>query len=352
MTDATPQPALQRMLTTAWTRRGWLACGLFPVSLLFGALTLMRRILFRLGLFRSARVPVPVIVVGNVMAGGTGKTPIVIALVQHLQARGLQVGVISRGYGRRSRDCREVHDGACVSDVGDEPALIKRITSASVFVAANRLEAARSLLAQHPATQVIVCDDGLQHLQLQRDIEICVFDDRGIGNGWLLPAGPLREPWPRAVDLVLHTGKRPAFVGFRAQRALADHARRADASRIALADLMHPGAKPVLAVAAIAQPEDFFSMLHAAGLQPARTVSLPDHCDFSGWSKPDSAHCTVVCTEKDAAKLWRHEPDALAVPLLCTLEPAFLARLDALLSALPMAGTGPTLSSRHGHTTS
>jgi tetraacyldisaccharide 4'-kinase len=165
--------------------------------------------LYQLGFYKVEQVPALVIVVGNVIVGGSGKTPFVMALVKHLQARGIKVGVISRGYGRASKACLEVQLNTPVSEVGDEPALIHRNTSAPVFVAARRIDAARLLLQKHPATQVIVCDDGLQHLALHRDVEICVFDDRGVGNGWQIPAGPLREPWPRAADFVCTPGSIP-----------------------------------------------------------------------------------------------------------------------------------------------
>ena len=352
MKNATQKLALQRLVVSAWTDRGLMAWALWPVSLLFGALAALRRSLYQFGLFGTHKAPVPVIVVGNVVAGGSGKTPVVIALVRHLQVRGLQVGVISRGYGRSADDCREVHVDSRIADVGDEPMLIKRRTSANVFVATRRLDAATSLMRQHPEIQAIVCDDGLQHLELQRDIEICVFDDRGIGNGFLLPAGPLRERWPRTVDLVLNTGTHPAVAGFRAERALASHAKRSDGSRVELADLAHFGARPLLAVAAIAKPEDFFSMLRAAGLPLSRTISLPDHFDFAEWSKQACKDFTVLCTEKDAAKLWQKEPDALAIPLLYTPEPAFIAQFDKLLSDALLSRSRSTLSSRHGHTTS
>ncbi len=352
MEVAAQRAALQRRLLTAWTHRGLLAWALWPLALLFGTLVMLRRGMFKLGLLQSGQVPVPVIVVGNVVAGGSGKTPVVIALVQHLRARGLQVGVISRGYGRREKDCQEVHQNSPISAVGDEPVLIKRNTSASVFVASRRLEAARSLLERYPETQVIVADDGLQHLALRRDLEICVFDERGIGNGFLLPAGPLREHWPRPVDLVLHTGNLAALTGFKAHRAMADHAQAADGSRISLQALMLSSTKPLLAVAAIAKPDEFFFMLRAKGLVLDRTVSLPDHCDFSSWSSHDCRDFTVICTEKDAVKLWQRQPDALAVPLLCTFDPAFITRFDALLSNLLMSRSNSRLSSHNGHTTS
>ena len=352
MNMAARQSTLHRLLTGAWTHRGALACLLWPLSLLFAALASLRRHLFRIGLLRTGRVSVPVVVVGNVVAGGSGKTPVVMAMVQHLQRGGLKVGVISRGYGRSQRDCREVLGESSVAEVGDEPALIQRNTGARVFVAPARIDAARALLQHHPDTEVIVCDDGLQHLGLQRDLEICVFDDRGVGNGFLLPAGPLREPWPRTVDLVLHTGSHPAFAGFRAQRVLADHASRADGSAVTLSDLMAPNARPLLALAAIAKPEEFFAMLRAAGLTLARTEALPDHDDLSTWSKQDHSAYRILCTEKDAVKLWPLLPDALALPLLCTPEPDFIARFDSLLSGLLSDRSKAALSSRHGHTTS
>ena len=352
MNGARQRFTLQSWIIHGWSQRGLSCWLLWPFSLVFGLLAALRRSLYRLGLLHSGRVPVPVIVVGNVVAGGSGKTPVVIALVRHLQSRGLQVGVISRGHGRQARDCREVRSDSAVSDVGDEPALIRLATTAPVFVAPQRLQAAQSLLVHHPDTQIIISDDGLQHLGLQRDLEICVFDDRGVGNGCLLPAGPLRERWPRAADWVLHSGARPAFAGFKAQRLLATHALRADHSQVALQQLTQAAGKPLLAVAAIAKPEDFFDMLRAQGLALARTLALPDHHDFSDWIAQDHREFTVLCTEKDAVKLWRKQPDALAVPLLVTLDPGFLAQLDARLASLLASPSPPTLSSDHGHTTS
>ena len=283
-------------------------------------------------------MPAPIVVVGNVVTGGAGKTPVVIAIVRHMQARGISVGVVSRGYGRRTDDCREVLATSDPADVGDEPALVKHTTGAPVFVARKRIEAARALLVRHPDVQLIVSDDGLQHLAMQRDVEICVFDERGVGNGWMLPAGMLREPWPRACDLVLHTGVRSAFDGgFTANRALADYAQRSDGTRVALAGLGVVGGPPLVAVAAIARPEAFFSMLRARGLRLTRTIALPDHHDFSEWQAlkaVDGLAPVLLCTEKDAVKLWRVAPDTLAIPLLFTPEPRFFEALDAKLSSL------------------
>lgn len=338
-----PQSAWQRVLTDNWQRRGPLAWALWPLSLLMGLLVRLRQGLYLSGFLTRQRVPVPVLVVGNVVAGGAGKTPVVMALVKHLQARGRHPGVISRGYGRSSRDCREVRDDSPVGAVGDEPALIRRNTGVPVFVAARRIEAARALLQAHPQTDVLISDDGLQHYGLARDVEICVFDDRGVGNGWLLPAGPLREPWPRYVDLVLHTGSRPAFTGYTARRALAAQAVRRDGSRVDLAALARDG-RPLLAVAGIARPQAFFEMLQTLGLPLTLTVARPDHDDYAGWQRPRDRDYTLLCTEKDALKLWTSHPDALAVPLDFAPEPAFFAALDRLLDEA-------RLSSPHGHPT-
>jgi tetraacyldisaccharide 4'-kinase len=269
-----------------------------------------------------------VLVVGNVIAGGAGKTPVVMALVQHLLARGLRPGVISRGYGRITRDCREVRATSLADEVGDEALLIQRRCHVPVYVAAQRVHAAQALLAQYPQTNVLLCDDGLQHLALHRDLDICVFDERGIGNGWVLPAGPLREPWPRKVDLVLHTGVRAAFAGYRASRELAPLALQCDGARIPLSALR---GKPLVAVAGIAQPQNFFDMLRACGLTLTQAIALPDHFSFAGWTCDVPAGGVLVCTEKDAAKLWPTHPGAVAIPLALELEPAFLTALDALL---------------------
>ena len=344
------------MLVSGWYQDTALAYLLWPVSVLYGALLALRKRLYRAGIWTVGRVPVPVVVVGNVVAGGGGKTPVVMALVQHLLARGFRTGVVSRGYGRRAGDCREVHVDSLSSDAGDEPILIRRTTGVPVFVASARIEAARALLEKHSDIDILVCDDGLQHLGLHRDIEICVFDERGIGNGFLLPAGPLREPWPRATGLVLSAGDPPAGAGFRARRALASHARRADGTLVALRDLCafeahrgeaRPGAQ-LWAVAGIARPEAFFAMLRALGLPLARTMALADHADFDRLDWSGSTRHTLLCTDKDAVKLWRHRPDALAVPLLLQIDPGFWAAFDQLLAA----AAGAKLSSVHGHTTS
>lgn len=352
------RPALQRTLLRAWTSRAGLASLLWPISLVYQCLVWLRRQLYDRGVFTPRRVDAVVIVVGNVIAGGAGKTPTVMTLVQHLQAQGLSVGVVSRGYGRKGGAvCAEVLVNSHPADVGDEPLLIRRTTQAPVFVGLNRHTAATALLARYPRTQIIVCDDGLQHYGLYRDLEVCVFDNRGCGNGWLLPAGPLREIWPRrAVSrvgqrpdhlLVLHTGSHPAFGGYTARRSLAPFAVGSDGVRQPLGSLGTPGAKPLLALAGIAQPESFFSMLRALQLPLAQTIALPDHYDFDSKMSIFHEGYRVICTEKDAAKLWPLAPDALAVPLVFEPEPAFFTALDAALAPLLFT----KLSSAHGHQT-
>ena len=228
--------SLEHRLRAAWTRRGPVAVLLWPLSRLYGALAARER---RRAV--SMRLPVPVVVIGNVVAGGAGKTPTTLAVVAHLKARGWRPGILSRGHGRDTDDCREVLPDSDPRAVGDEPLLLRQRAKVPVFVATRRAEAGRALLAAHPDCDLLVCDDGLQHLALARDVEICVFDARGVGNGWLLPAGPLREPWPRAVDLVLWTEPSPTQPHtpgvFSANRRLAEHARRADGSRVPLAEL-------------------------------------------------------------------------------------------------------------------
>ncbi|WP_295855296.1 tetraacyldisaccharide 4'-kinase [uncultured Xylophilus sp.] len=336
--------AAAHRLQQAWLGRGLLTWALRPVSLLYCIVWSIRGWLYRIGINRSERLPVPVIVVGNVVAGGAGKTPTVIALVEHLRARGLQVGIVSRGYGgraSRSEAAYEVRPDSDPSDTGDEPLLLRRRAGAPVFVGRRRVDAGRALLAAHPGVQAIVCDDGLQHAALARDIEICVFDDRGVGNGLMLPAGPLREPWPSAVDVVLHTGARPAFAGgFSADRRLQDHAVRADGTACPLATLGADG--PVVAVAGIASPESFFSMLRERGVHLDETVPLPDHYDFDSWSRTPHQRETLICTEKDAAKLWRRAPQAWAVGLSFAPEPAFFATVDRLLDARLSSAARPS----------
>ncbi|KKW67592.1 hypothetical protein AAV94_09680 [Lampropedia cohaerens] len=311
---------------------------LVPLSWLYGAVVALRRGLYRLGLKRRTRLARPVVVVGNVVAGGAGKTPVTIALVHALQQRGLRVGVLARGYGRRSRGVRAVHADASASEVGDEPLLIHHATGAPVYVASRRAQAGQALLRAHPETDLLVCDDGLQHLALVHDYALCVMPAWGIGNGRLLPAGPLRERWPRPVDAVLASADAPPVASapgaapvLAMQRHLAGHAVDAAGQRHALAHIAQ--APVIIAVAGIAQPEAFFAMLEHAGLRLQARVALPDHHDFGQLPPALQAlppGAVVLCTEKDAVKLWRLLPNALAVPLQVTLPQALIEAIARL----------------------
>lgn len=333
--DTAPKTSLQK--TQALTRSGiWrprkgMAYLLSPVSWVFGLLTRTRAALYRRRWLSSEHPGRPVIVVGNVIAGGAGKTPVVMALVKHLRHRGWTPGVISRGYGRTTRDCREVFAHSNPKDVGDEPLLIARLTGAPLFVARQRIEAAKALLSAHPEVNVLVCDDGLQHLALERDVEICVFNEEGLGNGMLLPAGPLREPWPRKVDAVLYAGSAPhgsPSARFPVARSLASCGYRADGQQAELSSLI-PGA--LHALAGVARPEQFFSALRDQGLELHRTTPLADHFDFDSAQGMWDEREVLICTEKDAIKLWRHRPDAWAVPLQTRIDPDFFSWLDGKL---------------------
>lgn len=350
--------AIEHLLRHSWQTRGWLSCLLWPISVLLSGWVILRQSLYRWGVFTSHRLPVPVIVVGNVMVGGVGKTPIVMALVEHLTQQGWRVGVVSRGYGR-SAQARATHPicevtaNSLAVEVGDEPLLIHTRCQVPVWVADQRIDAARALLTAHPLVQVIVSDDGLQHTALARDIELCVFDERGIGNGWLLPAGPLREPWPRRVlapdvqRFELHTSASPlpfANTAYPVQRRLSGIAYQADGTQRALS---HWQQHPAQALAGIAKPQAFFDMLRAHDVRLVNTLALPDHADAHSLSESashiDPLLGDVLCTEKDAVKLWRTLPEAWAVPLVVELPAPLLTHLQQALHA--------KLSSPHGHQT-
>lgn len=322
-------------LPRVWLQRGPAAWALRPVSLLYGVLVGLRRWAYTWGLFNTQRVPALVIVVGNVVAGGAGKTPVTIAVAKHLLAQGYKIGVVSRGHGRQTRDTRAVSSHSGPLEVGDEPLLIHQAIGAPVWVGRSRADAAMGLLQAHPEVQILLCDDGLQHLALARDIEICVMDERGMGNGWLLPAGPLREAWPRPVDAVLLTGSVSAPLPantYRCPRQLAQHALTAEGRRIDLQSLLDVKGRALHAVAGLARPEAFFEMLRQSGLPLASTTALPDHHPYHDW--PSQPEHLWLCTEKDATKLWLHEPGALAVPLVVTPENGFWTALDLRIGQL------------------
>lgn len=302
-------------------RRGPLAWALLPLSWIYGALLMLKRGAYRCGLIKTQRLDVPVVVVGNVVVGGAGKTPAVIALVHALRKSGWSPGVISRGHGRTpSAMPVPVLANSSATEVGDEPLQIHRATGVPVFVFNRRIDAGRALRQAHPDVNVILTDDGLQHWALHRDVSVVVMDDRGVGNGWLLPAGLLREPWPPAPQnwpgLVLHQRAEhapeqatdticPMPTGvpfFKATRSL---------SPMAINGLGHTQAwaqwadTPIHAVAGVARPEVFFDMLRQGGLTALRTHALPDHADMGDYARVwPQIHAPLLCTDKDAVKLF------------------------------------------------
>lgn len=298
--------SLESTLMRAWMRRGPLACALWPLSLVFRAVAALRASMYRSGKLEATRLPVPVIVAGNVFVGGTGKTPLTIWLVEQMRAAGFTPGVISRGHGSEAAYVREVTRFSSAADIGDEPLLIAQRTSAPLFVGRNRVEAGQALLAAHPEVNVIVSDDGLQHYALARDVEIILFDSRGAGNGWLLPAGPLREPASRRRDftVVNTTELTPALSrqlgGDLHQMRLGGSTamRLHGAGRVSLASF---AGKCITAAAGIGNPRRFFAMLRAAGLE-FDELPLPDHYDFKDNPFARVQADVILITEKDAVK--------------------------------------------------
>ncbi len=320
---------LHAALLSIWyggRRGGWL----LPLALVFRLASALRRGLYRAGLLRAWRAPVAVVVVGNITVGGTGKTPLVLWLAAALRARGYRIGIVSRGFGGNRRDAHRVDADASAAQSGDEAVLMARRGLAPVVVGRSRREAI-ALLGH--SVDAVICDDGLQHRALARDVEIAVVDGaRGLGNGRLLPAGPLREgPWRLdEVDAVVVNGAGFEHAGALRMRleagdaiSLADHSRRPLAA--------FRGA-PVRAVAAIGHPERFFGLLRAAGLQ-VRGIALPDHAD---WQRADldAPGSPLLMTEKDAVKSTGHiAADAWFLPVDAVFDPGDAGRLLACIEA-------------------
>lgn len=302
--SSTSADFFQVQFAKAWAQRGWLAWLLLPFAMLFFCLLVVRRAGYRLGFFKTWQPPVPVIVVGNIFVGGTGKTPLVIWLISALRARGFAPGVISRGYGGKASTVMEVGAEMAASDCGDEPLLIAQKSSVPVFIGRDRVAAARALLAAHPGVDVIVSDDGLQHYALGRTIEIQLSDMRGHGNGWLLPAGPLREPASRKSDFHVVHGAAPPVGTVYGMQLSGSHAEQLLDRRQCVA-LSALSAKRVAAVAGIGHPERFFDMLRAQGVCLDSTRGLPDHFDFSSNPFTDLVADIILITEKDAVKCVR-----------------------------------------------
>jgi tetraacyldisaccharide 4'-kinase len=311
-----------------------------PLSWLYAVLAASDRALHRRGWLRRERAPRPLLVVGNLVAGGAGKTPTVIAVVALLRAMGRRPGVISRGYGRRVAGLRIVHRESPAAEVGDEPLLIHLRTRAPVAVAERRIAAAHALCVEDPAIDVLIADDGLQHHALERDAQLIVFDARGAGNGLLLPAGPLREALPTQLpkaSLVLYTDGSPStpLPGFSAARRLAGAVRLEDWWRgeAASTTVLHGlRGREVIASAGTARPERFFEMLRGEGLS-IRGLARPDHEPYTSLPWPDGTP-DVLVTEKDAVKLRPGRTGATRVwvaPLDLQIEPDFAAALECLL---------------------
>lgn len=293
----------------SWVHRQWSGKGIIPwllspLSFIFLCVTQCR--------CRDAvprRLPVPVVVVGNIYVGGTGKTPVTIALAKQMAARGWRPGVISRGYGRREDPPLLISPETTAASSGDEPLLIARKALVPVAVGQDRVEAGRLLLKSHPEVNLIISDDGLQHYGLARDVELCVIGARGLGNEWVLPAGPLREPPSRLdhVDAIIlnSTGevlatRTPRFAAAPSLASCRSLATGETADIDELAERMR--GRKTAAAAGIAAPSRFFSMLRAHGFVCSETLELGDHFDYAvNPFKALQADCILI-TEKDAVK--------------------------------------------------
>jgi tetraacyldisaccharide 4'-kinase len=328
---------LESLLTRAWLRRGPLALALLPLSLLFRLLAGLRTLLYRTGIKKSERLPVPVVVVGNIFIGGTGKTPLTIWLAERLRSAGLRPGVISRGHGGADAHPREVTPHSDPADVGDEPLLIAARARCPVVVGRQRAEAGRALLAAHPEVNVLIADDGLQHYALARDVEIVLFDGRGVGNGWLLPAGPLREAPSRRRDFTVVNA--PDITPALARAVGGEPFRMALAGDVA-EPLMRPGegiplaqlqGRRIVAAAGIGNPGRFFAMLRAAGLT-IRELPLPDHHDFRDRPFDGVDADVILITEKDAVKCrqldnLKDDPRLWVVPVTARIDSALAEQI-------------------------
>ncbi|WP_434662572.1 tetraacyldisaccharide 4'-kinase [Paraburkholderia sp. A3BS-1L] len=341
-------------LAHQWQQRGALAWALAPLSVVFAAVSGARRAAYAAGWLKSVRVGAPVVVVGNVTVGGTGKTPTVIALVEALRAAGFTPGVVSRGYGAKVPRPTPVTADTSARACGDEPLLIARRTGVPVWVSPDRVAAAQALCAAHRDVDAIVSDDGLQHYRLARDFELVVFDHRLGGNGFLLPAGPLREPlsrqrdatlvnnpferalpdWPNTFALKLEPGEAWHLANPALRRPLAQFAAQAAASASGA-----PGQPPqrIVAAAGIGSPERFFATLRAAGLAP-QTLALPDHYDYATNPLSEVAADAILVTEKDAVKLaaW-NDARIWVVPVEAALDHRLITLVVEKLRGRPSA---------------
>ncbi len=284
-----------------WYRQSPIHLLLLPVSWLFGALAALRRLLYCGHILSSHKLPVPVIVVGNISIGGTGKTPLTLSLAEQLIQHGRHPLIISRGYGGTAQ-LQQVTINSSAAQTGDEPLLMARREICPVWVGKDRIATAKQALLAHPHCDVVLCDDGLQHYRLQRDVEIVVVDGvRRFGNGWLLPAGPLREPLSRlnSVDAVVVNGGKISSGEFSMQLGgeifynLLEPTNTANASELQQLRLH--------AVAGIGYPQRFFDHLEALGLRPT-PHPFPDHHPYTATDLEFDDCDALLLTEKDAVK--------------------------------------------------
>lgn len=312
-------------LETYWYRTSPLHLILLPISWLFGALSALRRLLYRSHLLKSYRLPVPVIVVGNISVGGTGKTPLTLALAQQLINHGHHPVIVSRGYGGHSQQ-QAVGQNSSAQQVGDEPLLMARRALCPVWVGRDRIATARLALQAHPQCDVVLCDDGLQHYRLQRDMEIAVIDGvRRVGNGHLLPAGPLREPLSRlkTVDAVVVNGGHADSGQHTMQLSGTVFRNLLAPEKTALADDFQ--GMRLHALAGIGHPQRFFAHLKSLGLTVI-AHAFPDHYPYSADDLLFTDCDALLLTEKDAVKcaayadekFWVLRVDAQIDPALIT----------------------------------
>ncbi|OQA32461.1 MAG: Tetraacyldisaccharide 4'-kinase [Betaproteobacteria bacterium ADurb.Bin341] len=323
--------SLAARLHRAWyARRPPLALWLLlPLHTLFFFLSWCRRLAYRCGVWRVVRLPIPVVVVGNLVVGGTGKTPLVLWLAEQLRQRGWRPGILSRGYGGSGIGVRAVLPDAAAAEVGDEPLLLARRSGLPVWVGADRVEAGKALLAAHPEVDVLIADDGLQHYRLARDAEIAVVDGRGAGNGWRLPLGPLREPLSRlnTVSALVFNGTVDAGVGaacpapqFTMRLVSGDCYQLDDAALTCPASAL--AGKKLHAVAGIGDPGRFFDTLKSLGLE-FQPHPFPDHHGYTASDLDFGDESVLLMTEKDAVKcagLTRAE--AWVLPVSAQVPPA------------------------------
>jgi len=340
-----PPAWLAPWLWRHWQQRGVWSRLMQPLAAALQWLTARRRT-------TPEALPVSVLVVGNVTVGGTGKTPLVAELARRLTEWGWSVAVVTRGHGGRGSGVRRVHANDDPHQAGDEPVwLAQQLDPLGVAVVAgrDRVAAARLALAQHPGCQWLISDDGLQHQRLRRDLELLVFDGRGVGNGLTLPAGPLREPWPRRADIVLHHGQpnlgRPITNACFAMQRQLHHTLRPLGEQAAIPLAAWHG-QTVQAFAGIGAPHAFFHMLQQAGLCVTQPLALPDHASLK--RPPAALHPTLplICTAKDAVKVgrwpltWRNRTWVADLTLSCPAEFWHM-----------LADSVSSVSSGHGQTT-